>query len=218
MFKFIEMNKIYSILISVLLVNAATAQKLFTNIGVSVSNNTTSFPVTGYPSLFYSQFHPGVDITSQKSWTKNKERKSQFVQSIDLGFFYHRFVQSGLRIYTKCDYQYSITRKATLGIGLGVGYLQSFTATEVLELNDNGKYEQRKVYSRPQFIGLLNIGGTYRLKETSSRSISLFINFRTWLQMPFVKTYVPMLPVNSLHLGVLVPLAKNVSESTPNKK
>ena len=173
-----------------------------------ISNNVASFPVTSYPQLFYSQFHPGIDVA--KCWKINKSAKHQLWAVANAGVFYHRFVQTGVKIYPSLDYKYLICDRVRLNIGLGVGYMHSFEGYEVFKLKDGGGYETQKVWvGRSQFIAALDWGCDYKLKKDAENSPLLVFQFRTNMQGPFVKSYVTILPVNSVLLGVTLPLIKN---------
>jgi len=175
------------------------------SVSAMISNNVPSFPVTGYPQLFYSQFHPGIDGT--KSWKINKSDKHQLWVAANVGVFYHRFVQTGLKVYPSLDYKFSVCNRLRLNIGLGLGYLHSFEGYEVFKLKDGGGYETKKVWvGRPQFLGALDWGCDYKIKKDNENSPLLVFQFRTNMQGPFVNSYVPVLPMNSVLLGVTLPL------------
>mgnify|MGYP001611447616 CR=1 FL=1 len=109
-------------------------------IGVSLSNNVTSFPVLGYQQLFYSQFHPGLDC--YKSWKLNKNEKSIVEVQANAGFFYHRFIQAVIRIYPSISYSRKLGKRFYLGAGIGGGYAFAFVGNDVFILNSEGVYEK----------------------------------------------------------------------------
>ena len=177
------------------------------SVSAMISNNVASFPVTGYPQLFYSQFHPGIDVA--KSWKINKSEKHQLWAAANVGVFYHRFVQTGLKIYPSVDYKYSACKRLRLNIGLGLGYLHSFEDYEVFKLKDGGGFEQKKIWiGRPQFLAALDWGCDYKLKKDAENPPLLVLQFRTNIQGPYVNNYVPILPVNSFLIGITLPLIK----------
>ncbi|OQA00142.1 MAG: hypothetical protein BWY70_00785 [Bacteroidetes bacterium ADurb.Bin408] len=180
----------------------------YPSIGGAVSNNVTSFPVTGFPQLFYSQFHPGLNAFME--WKINKSEKHQLCTAANLGFFYHRFIQSGVRIYPELDYKFFVNKQFNLNFGLGLGYLHSFEGYDVVIPLDNGGYKTRSAYTgRPQLLAVLNMGCAYKLSSTNEKSPSLLLQLHTNMQGPFVNSYVPVLPVNSLHIGISFPVIKN---------
>lgn len=174
--------------------------------GISVSNNITSFPVTTYPQLFYSQFHPGLDVF--RSWKLNKNDKNQVSWSVNAGGYYHRLIQTAVRIYPSIDYNRFFGNRFSAGIGLGAGYCLAFENMETFKLQDDGTYKKKTFVTRSQYLIQLGFGFNYALKKEDPEGTTLSLQFKTFIQGPFVSGYVPMLPVNSLLLGISVPFHK----------
>jgi hypothetical protein len=173
--------------------------------GISLSNNVTSFPVTGIPKAFYSQLHPGIDIF--RDWKINKKEKNQFFFVANAGGYYHRFIQTAVRIYGTVEYRYIANSRLSILAGIGGGYLHSFENMAVLKLTSDGKYEKvSSIVGRPQVLAQLNIGCSYALKKDDPQSKRIFFQMRTFLQGPFVNNYVPFAPLNSIAIGISVPL------------
>lgn len=180
-------------------------------IGASISNNVTSYPVLGYQQLFYSQFHPGIDC--YKSWKLNKNEKSSVEAQINAGFFYHRFIQTVIRIYPSLSYSRKLSKRFNLGAGLGGGYALCFTGNDVFVLNSDGVYEKKSsLKGRSQYIFNFELGGSYSLKKDEPQGKRLFFAFKTFVQGTFVPGYVPVLPVNSLFVGISIPLKSKENE------
>lgn len=183
--------------------------------GFLLSNNVTSFPVTGYPKVFYSQFHPGIDLFY--GLKLNKKVENQFWLMADAGAYYHRFVQTAIRLYATVNYEKIINTRLDLFAGLGGGYLHSIETEATLKLNDEGNYEvQNKITGRPQMLLAIDLGGTYSLKENEARALRLQINIRTYVQGTFVKGYVPFLPVNTFTIGIVKPFFPKRKTGTPS--
>jgi len=181
------------------------------NAGFLLSNNVTSFPVTGYPKVFYSQLHPGIDFFYNLKI--NKKEKNQFWLCADFGGYYHRFIQTAIRLYATVNYLNQINQRLNLFAGLGGGYLHSFENMTTLKLNDEGVYEVKsKLIGRPQMLIAVDLGGNYALKKDNPNSMRLQMNIRTYVQGPFVNGYVPFLPVNTFALGVSIPLTSKKKE------
>ena len=176
--------------------------------GYLISNNNTSFPVLGYPQLFYSQFHPGIDLFHE--WKMNKSEKSQLWYSFNIGGFYHRFIQTTIKVFPKIEYKYFLNDKIDLQIGLGGGYLHSFDNVKIMKLNSDGVYEtQSTLKGRPQFMITLDWGLGYKLKN----DFQLLMLFRTIMQGSFIKSYVPLVPYNSFAIGLNIPLKSKTKEN-----
>ncbi|MFN4123307.1 MAG: hypothetical protein ACK4GL_08400 [Flavobacteriales bacterium] len=199
------MRKLFQILIVALLlshVQSVDAQRRVQNF--SISNNATSLPVTGYPVLFYANFHPGADWQFQKSINQSETNRLNYV--LNGGFIYHRFVQTLLYGSASMMYERKLSSRLHFNISLGVGFGNAFSNEAVARLNDQGEYEAvRRLYHRPQFLILFQPGFSYSLSKEKPDGIRLTANFRTMLQGVFVKQYVPLLPINSFMLGVTVP-------------
>jgi hypothetical protein len=199
------MKKIISgICIVMLVLFSVTASAQIRQAGILASNNVTSFPASGYPKVFYSQFHPGIDFFY--GWKINKKEKNQFWLIANAGGYYHRFVQTAIRLYASANYQNIINPRLNLMAGLGGGYLHSIENKATLKMNDEGVYEvKNKIIGRPQMLIAVDLGGSYSLKKDNVRSIRLQMNIRTYVQGVFVKGYVPFLPVNTFTVGVSIP-------------
>ncbi len=199
-----QLKKLFSLFVVCygLLSGVAIAQERF---GGTVSNNTTSFPVTGYGTLFHSQFHPGADLFWELKL--NKKVHNQFWFKVDFGGYYHRFFQTAFRIQPNINYRLAISPCFAFDLALGGGYLHSFTEYSRFKLNDTGQYVKVSAVSgRPQYIAGFMIGANIGLIKASPDKIRLLLQFRTLMQGPFAKSYVPLLPLNSFALGLSFPL------------
>ncbi len=174
--------------------------------GLSISNNITSFPFTTYLQLFYSQFHPGIEVF--RSWKLNKSEKNQVYWAVNAGGYYHRFVQTAVRIYPSIDYRRFFGSRFSANIGMGAGYSLAFENMETFELRDDGTYKKKTLVARSQYLVEIGLGFNYALKKEDTEGLRLSLQFKTFIQGPFVSGYVPMLPVNSVMLGVSVPFHK----------
>jgi len=171
--------------------------------GIKFSNNITGKPLLTYHQLFYSNFHPGIE--GELNFSINKNRKHLLFISGNLGVYYHRFVHTGLKVYPEFNYEFQISDRWRVFIGLGGGYIHSFENVATLKLNDEGFYEKENVFiGRAQFMTGFNLGS--RFMPAKLNGISFQFSFSTFLQGPFVSGYVPLLPYNSFDLGIQVPI------------
>jgi predicted alternative tryptophan synthase beta-subunit len=88
---------------------------------------------------------------------------------------------------------------------LGAGYLHSFVATDRFKQNPDGVYQSYGTWGRPQAM----LGFTLGLDRAVGKGYRVFTRVQTILQTPFVQGYIPILPINQLHLGITVPLKKS---------
>lgn len=177
----------------------------FDKLNFSISNNITSMPVTTYPKLFWDQLHPGFEAQAEKLLNTNE--KNHILLSAHLGFYYHRFIHTSIWVYPSIGYERTLSDKFSLGINLGGGYAIAFEDEAVLKMNDEGVYKKESVLAgRSQFIGQLAVGGKYLINKDKPEGMSFFLQFKTYLQGIYVKNYVPLMPLNSLLIGISIPL------------
>ncbi len=173
---------------------------------VAVLNTQTDLPFSKFAGMFYKAFHPGIEFSYGKNFSvKNKH---DWYYDFRLAYFYHRFVQHGVPLYSNLGYRYKFNSRWSASGELGAGYLHSIPATAKLRLNEEGVYENNKGPGRMQVNACFGIGAGYLLQPSSPASLKLFINYQQRLQMPFVKSYVPVLPYNSFLIGISKPLIR----------
>jgi len=199
------MKRIIIILPCCLFLLTASAQRK-KEIGIAITNSNTAFPFSKFSSLFSGVFHPGIELNYGFNWKSKK--KHDWVQNIKVSYFYHRFMQHGISLYTDLGYRYKFTQHISADAAMGFGYMHSIPATAVLKLNDEGEYENGKGIGRAQAIAPFTLGIGYTVHPSSERPIKLFAQYQQKLQFPFVKEYVPLLPYNNLIIGISRPLGK----------
>ncbi|GAB4277409.1 MAG: hypothetical protein Kow0068_00490 [Marinilabiliales bacterium] len=173
-------------------------------INISASNNITSMPVITYAKLFYEQMHPGLEFQTDKILNNNE--KNIFLLSAHAGFYYHRFIHTSIWIFPSAGYERKISEKLFVGVNLGGGYAIAFEDAAVLKLNDEGIYVKENVLNgRSQFMGQLGFEGKYTINKSKPDGIKLFFQLKTYLQGVYVKNYVPLMPLNSLLIGISIP-------------
>ena len=171
---------------------------------IRASNNITGLPFSSYPALFYSNFHPGIDAGIQHRINTNE--KHQWAVSGNIGLFYHRFIQTGIKIYPSLDYAFAIGSKWKLKASLDLGYLMAINNVAVLELQDDGNYESRALNKvRSQFMLGWRIGASY-CPSGDPYGMAYTLAFGSFLQGPYVSGYVPLLPYNTFSLGIDMPI------------
>ena len=159
-------------------------------------------PGSGFVGLLTLPLHPGISAGTE--FQLNKNPKKQIIQTATIAYFYHKYAQHGIQLYTETGYRYCFKIRLTLEARLGLGYLHSIPATGVYKLDENGEYENANSFGRPQFIlPSASFSIAHRLRGTN---VSAFFTYQIWMQIPFVKQYVPLLPNTSVHIGARIPL------------
>jgi len=180
--------------------NAFCAKKPLLYWGFALNNFVVAKPISGFPKIFYSQFHPGITLSTGFNW--KEKPKHNWMQSFKAGYFSHRFVQHSVMFYSEFGYRYKVG-KWGFSAAFGAGYLHMIPATQQFTMNSNGDWEKKKLKSRPQALISLSLGIDYKITPSGIRS---FIRYQNMLQTPFVPEYVPLLPYNVLHLGLTIPI------------
>ncbi len=170
--------------------------------GIAANNFVAAKPISGFSKMFYSQFHPGLTVSTGFNW--KEKPKHNLMQSLKVGYFSHRFIQRSIMLYTEFGYRYKVGNNLGLSVAMGGGYLHMIPATQQFKMKDDGTWEQMNLKSRPQGLISLSIGVDYKINAAGWRT---FIRYQNMLQTPFVSGYVPLLPYNVLHVGVTVPMS-----------
>lgn len=180
------------------ILNAQTASPATTQpLIVSVFNLGTQLP----GSVFTTPVHPGLSVGTEFRYNLHPLR--QWFQTAKLGVSYHQYVQTAVQLYSEFGYRQAIWRGTAAEMRLGAGYLHAFSNTEVFSLKDRS-YDKKANLGRPQFMGSVALGLSYRLPK-GQHPPRFFVDCQFFLQMPFVKSYVPLLPNTALHVGAAVP-------------
>ena len=189
--------------------NSINAQRLSINLGIS--NNSASFPISGYPTLFTDAFHPGLSIGLQKELNKSEKHVISVSGIID--GYHHQHLQTLVRIYPNLSYNLHFTDKISALAGLGLGYGMSFEGENSFNKDSNNLYETKSFLNfRSQWIAALNWGLEYKFNRDTANGVSVYAQFITYLQGTFVDSYVPFLPLNSIEAGIRMPLKMNENE------
>ncbi len=186
-----------------LFISAFASAQQSREISIAFLNTATAYPFSQFGKLATGIEHPGIELGYGFNW-KTKRRHDWF-QEFKLSYFYHRFVQHGIPLYTDIGYRYKFSRALSAQVSCGAGYMQSISATAKLKLGANGEYKKDKGIGRSQAIAVVSFSIGYTIHSSVKNAPRLFITYQQFLQTPFVKAYVPILPYNSLLIGCSVP-------------
>ncbi len=179
-----------------------SATKKLNYIHVAFSNSHTAMPYGSFSQLFYKEFHPGGEIGTDFDWKVKK--KHDWFQTFKLGYSYHEFVQRSLMLYSEFGYRYKFPLGISAFSSIGAGWMRAIQDAEVFTLHDDGEYVNAK---KGRFHGMatFNVGVS---KQVSQSGFQIFMNYQQRFQFAFIDAYVPALPVNSMFIGVDIPLHK----------
>lgn len=173
---------------------------------IAFVNTNSAAPFGKLARLFGENYHPGFEIGDSFNWKTGK--KHDWFQNLKAGYFSHRFIQQSILLYTEAGYRYKLNNRFSAEVAAGAGYLHSIPATQVYKSDGNGNYKNAKGIGRPQAMADLSLGAGYQLLRSKRRPLKLILHYQQRLQFPFVKSYVPLLPYNSIIIGISAPFHK----------
>lgn len=168
----------------------------------SFFSNAPSLPLGG--KVFVPRYHPGIDLGIGGPF--NIKEKGRWEWSSKLGYYYHKLSHHGIHLRGGLRYRQTGNRdKDWNGLSWEIafrgGYLHMLTQRPAYEFDEaSGEYQRTQRLGRSQFTFELETGPAYRPIE--SPEWEFFLNYRFWMQTPFVKEYVPILPNVAFHLGI----------------
>lgn len=169
-------------------------------ISLSLSNNGSQMPGSGYFGVFSKTVHPGITLGS--SYTYRLKEKSAVFQTAKLGYFYHRFAQHAVQLYTELGYRHYVYKPFYVEALLGGGYLHSFPDVQQFEWR-NGKYVRLSNLGRSQAMVAISGVAGYDIGRITKTPLKLFLQYQFAVQTPFVNKYVPLLPNAAFHIGAV---------------
>lgn len=198
-------NRYLTLLVLLLFTLPGSSQFLATHpVGLAVFNNATLLPPASFTAVFNQPLHPGLVVNTEFAW--RQKEYSKWFQDASIGYFHHRYAYQALLLYSRAGYRRCLGKLSVEG-SLHAGYMHLFLLTDRLVKQDDGSYVARQGIGRPQFITGAGLGLGYSPWELErGRRIFLLYDFR--LQMPFVKSYVPLLPNGIVSAGYQMILGK----------
>lgn len=194
------MRRLFALTAAMAFFIAAKAQKENDKyLSLGIFNTQNAAPFGKFAGLFGEILHPGIEAACGKD-VSVKQHHEWFIE-LKIGYFYHRYVQHAIPLYLNFGYRYRISDHFLAETSLGAGYLQSVPATAQLEL-ENGDYIKSKGIGRIQAMTMFSLGLGYTPNLRASKPIRIFTAYRQMAQMPFVKSYVPLLPYSSFMIGI----------------
>ncbi len=175
-------------------------------VSIEISNNSTKLPGSGYVGIINVPIHPGITIGTYKTYSENEKRS--IFQTFKLAYFYHHYSHHAFHLYSELGYKYKVCNNFSVNANIGIGYLHSFADVQSFKLSETGSYEKTGNLGRSQFTGGGLIGLNYSIPRENKQALTFFINYRFWVQAPFVKEYVLVLPYTTISIGTIVYLSK----------
>jgi hypothetical protein len=165
---------------------------------VSIFNNATMLPPASLFATFNQPIHPGFSVSYEFGWKETEKYK--WFQNAGISYFYHQFVYQAIILNSQAGYRWKL-KKFSIDGYLQAGYMHAFYLTDRAVFQSDGTYIAKKGFGKPQFITGAGVGFGYNFGN-EKRLRRIFLNYDVRLQMPFVKSYVTLLPNGALSLGM----------------
>ncbi len=162
----------------------------------SMFHNAPSLPFQG--TGFTPPIHPGLEAGT--SFTLGKGADHRWELQPALGYFYHRLAHHGIHLRGKARYTRFFSERTGLHVHGDLGYLHTIPHIAFYETGGSNGVQRALRGGRPQLLTGLGLGPDFRLAPDAG--LTVFLDYRFWLQWPFVNQYVPLLPNTAVHLGV----------------
>jgi hypothetical protein len=173
---------------------------------ISVFNNATMLPPASLTATFNQPIHAGLTASYEFGWKETDKHK--WFQNAGLSYMYHRFVYQAILLNSQAGYRWKFNNFSAEGY-LQAGYMHAFLLTDRAVLQSDGAYKAKKGFGKPQFITGAGLGLGYNFGD-AKRLRRIFLNYDIRLQMPFVKSYVTLLPNGALALGMQFTFGDNL--------
>jgi hypothetical protein len=178
----------------------AQAQKI-NNYSFSLLNNAVSMPFSGKAGIVHSPLHPGFQ--GGVGLMLRERQTFEWTQQAYAGYIYQRVIHHLANVYTENQANWKFYKGLWGGAGLGAGYVHLINTRDnkVYKLNSEGEYERTLRWGQPKFMASFSMALSYRIISEKA-TFSPFVRYQFWMLAPFVKSYVPLLPNATLHVGI----------------
>ena|SRR6218665_2538975 len=168
--------------------------------GISFYNAHSAMPFSKFGRLISGTIHPGLEVSQRKIFSRHN--KHDWFWDVKASVFYHRFVQWGIPLSVGIGYRYKILHDLSLDASLSGGYMHSIPDHQKFKLNSSGNYQSNKGIGRSQANANIGFVLNYTLNPFAQKRVEIFTGYYQEIQMPFIKSYVPLLPYNQLAIGI----------------
>lgn len=137
----------------------------------------------------------------------NNNLKHQLSQSLQLGSFYHKDLQTAIQLYSEFSYSnHSLNQWIITPLSIGGGYVASFSNMTTLEWNGN-QYVETKMPLRNNFMVSLGSSLGYKTPVVVfTKPLTLSLLYRLQVQGIMIQSTVPVIGYSSFQIRASFPL------------
>lgn len=160
------------------------------NVPITITVFSESVSMPNFRNIFKNP-NLGIRVGTELYYSRNENH--QLIQTINLGYYYHKDFQKGLYLSSEFGYR-KFFNKAFVDATVGVGYLLINSALPRYELK--GKDFERIGNTFGRIMPTLGFGAGYQFDK-----VSVFSRYEMFGETPFGYKGVPALPHKALHVG-----------------
>ncbi len=157
-------------------------------ITVTIFSESISLP--NFRNIFKNP-NLGIRLGTELYYAKNSSR--QLIQTVNLGYYYHKDFQNGLYLSSEFGYR-KFFNNAFVDATLGVGYLLVHSALPRYAIKGNDYQRIGSTFGR--IMPTLGLGAGYQFNK-----VAVFSRYELFGETPFGLDGVPALPHKALHVG-----------------
>lgn len=160
------------------------------NVPITITLFSESVSMPNFRNIFKNP-NLGIRIGTELYYSRSENR--QLIQTINLGYYYHKDFQKGLYLSSEFGYRKFI-HKAFVDATVGVGYLLINSALPRYELKGNDYERAGNTFGR--LMPTIGLGAGYQFDR-----VSFFSRYEIFGETPFGFKGVPALPHKAFHVG-----------------
>lgn len=160
------------------------------NVPITITLFSESVSMPNFRNIFKNP-NLGIRIGTELYYSRSENR--QLIQTINLGYYYHKDFQKGLYLSSEFGYRKFIY-KAFVDATVGVGYLLINSALPRYELKGNDYERAGNTFGR--LMPTIGLGAGYQFDR-----VSVFSRYEIFGEAPFGFKGVPALPHKAFHVG-----------------
>jgi hypothetical protein len=197
------MKNIFTIILLCACANLAVAASVDSNkskwhISAALGQYTAKL---GLPNL--APVRLGLQVGAHRQLNKNPKHK--MLQSIYLGSFKHKNLQTPIQLFTEFHYALNYKKIKFSPLMLGGGYVAGIQDLSSVKWNGT-QYEKVGTQVKHNFLISLGTQLMYATPfKIAQQPISIFANYRMQVQGIFIQKTVPAIAYSSIYLGICMP-------------
>lgn len=169
-------------------------------LSISIFNESTAVP---YTRFLPQPLHPGIQIGLSRQW--NKHTQHYLYQTLNISYFYHRYLYQATTLSTEIGYDYRFSFGLHLKALIGIGYMLTMNTQEVYAFQ-HGEFHRTTNSLMSKLQATFSIGAGYRIFKDRISSPELFFLYQSGVIYPFSADFIPIMSQVNVHLGVKIPL------------